>query len=97
MALVNEVESGCRRARVEVLEPRRMFSLLAGFESTLIADLGTTTSATMAFSPDGRLFVGDSTHGTIRVVKNGALLPTPALTLNVDHFLERGIDQIAFD
>ncbi len=86
-----------RQSICERLEPRSLFSTLpAGFTETTIADLQTTVAATMAFAPDGRLFVGDTTHGTIRVVKNGALLPTAALTLSVDRFRERGINGIAF-
>ena len=43
-----------------------------------------------------RAFVGDTTHGQIRVIKNGALLTNAALTLAVDRAVERGIEGIAF-
>ena len=38
---------------------------------------------TMAFAPDGRLFVSQQ-GGQLRVIKNGALLPTPFLTVTVN-------------
>ena len=50
----------------------------------------------MAFAPDGRLFVCEQ-GGTLRVIKNGALLPTPFLTLTVDSSGERGLLGVAFD
>lgn len=50
----------------------------------------------MAFAPDGRLFVCQQ-NGTLRVIKNGALLATPFLTLSVDSAGERGLLGIAFD
>src|SRR5437870_4843117 len=83
---------------IEPLEARVLLSTLpSGFIETNVASLNTSVSAAMAFAPDGRLFVGDTTHGTIRVVKNGALLSTAALTLKVDHYRERGIDGIVVD
>ena len=50
----------------------------------------------MAFAPDGRLFVCQQ-GGQLRVIKNGALLATPFLTLTVDSSGERGILGVAFD
>jgi glucose/arabinose dehydrogenase len=50
----------------------------------------------MDFAPDGRLFVCQQ-GGSLRVVKNGALLPTPFMTLTVDSAGERGLLGIAFD
>lgn len=50
----------------------------------------------MAFAPDGRLFVCQQT-GQLRVIKNGALLPTPFVSLSVDSSGERGLLGIAFD
>src|SRR4051794_14886015 len=76
---------------IEPLEVRVLFSTLpANFTETTVASLNTSTSAAMAFAPDGRLFVGDTTHGQIRVIKNGSLLATEALNLAVDHYRERG-------
>ena len=50
----------------------------------------------MQFAPDGRLFVTQQS-GALRVIKNGALLPTPFLTLTVDSTGERGLLGVAFD
>ena len=50
----------------------------------------------MQFAPDGRLFVAEQ-GGRLRVIKNGALLPTPFITLPVDSAGERGLLGVAFD
>ena len=50
----------------------------------------------MEFAPDGRLFVAEK-GGTLRIIKNGALLATPFVTLAVDSYGERGLLGIAFD
>ena len=50
----------------------------------------------MEIAPDGRIFVCEQ-GGRLRVIKNGALLSTPFLTLNVDSSGERGLLGIAFD
>jgi len=70
-------------------------TLPSGFTETLVA--GNLTSATaMAIAPDGRIFVCLQ-GGSLRVVKNGALLPTPFLTVNVNASGERGLLGVAFD
>ena len=56
-------------------------SLPAGFHDTAI-NLGFPPSA-LAIAPDGRVFVADEDGGAVRIVKNGALLPTPFLTIAV--------------
>jgi glucose/arabinose dehydrogenase len=63
-------------------------------ESVLAGGLSNPTA--MAFAPDGRLFVCQQ-GGQLRVVKNGALLATPFLTLTVDSNGERGLLGVAFD
>jgi glucose/arabinose dehydrogenase len=50
----------------------------------------------MAIAPDGRIFVCQQ-GGALRVIKNGALLPQPFMTLTVDPAGERGLLGIAFD
>jgi glucose/arabinose dehydrogenase len=50
----------------------------------------------MAFAPDGRIFVCLQ-NGSLRVVKNGALLPAPFLSVTVDANGERGLLGVAFD
>jgi len=67
----------------------------AGFTDTLVAN-GLIDPTAMAFAPDGRIFVSQQ-GGAMRVIKNGALLPTPFLTVTVDSAGERGLLGIAFD
>jgi glucose/arabinose dehydrogenase len=50
----------------------------------------------MAIAPDGRIFVSEQA-GKLRVIKNGALLTAPFVTLNVNRSGERGLLGIAFD
>src|SRR5512134_3497508 len=69
-------------------------TLPAGFTETQISGLSSPTA--MDIAPDGRIFVCLQ-GGGLRVIKNGALLPTPFLTLNVDPSGERGLLGIAFD
>src|SRR5687767_11824241 len=67
----------------------------AGFTDTLVAS-GLNTPTAMALAPDGRIFVCQQ-GGALRVIKNGALLPTPFLTVTVDSSGERGLLGVAFD
>ncbi|HEX8423807.1 MAG TPA: PQQ-dependent sugar dehydrogenase, partial [Pyrinomonadaceae bacterium] len=67
----------------------------AGFTDTVVA--GNLTNATaMAIAPDGRIFVCLQ-DGSLRVVKTGALLPTPFLNVTVDASGERGLLGVALD
>src|SRR5689334_14982285 len=50
----------------------------------------------MAFTPDGRILICQQ-GGQLRVVKNGSLLSTPAITLTVNSSGERGLIGIAVD
>src|SRR4051794_8774925 len=71
-------------------------TLPTGFtESQFGSNLNGTPTA-MAFAPDGRLFVCLQT-GQLRVIKNGALLPTPFVSLSVNSSGERGLLGVAFD
>ena len=71
-------------------------TLPAGFVETQFgSNLGGSPTA-MAFAPDGRLFVCVQ-GGQLRVIKNGALLPTPFVSLSVSSSSERGLLGIAFD
>jgi glucose/arabinose dehydrogenase len=73
----------------------RAATLPAGFvETRLVSGLSQPTS--MAFAPDGRLFVCEQ-GGRLRVVKNGALLATPFLTVTVSSAGERGLLGVAID
>ena len=66
-----------------------------GFTDSQVAS-GLTNPTAMALAPDGRIFVCEQ-GGTLRVIKNGALLATPFLTVNVDSSGERGLLGVAFD
>ncbi|HEY0706943.1 MAG TPA: PQQ-dependent sugar dehydrogenase [Polyangia bacterium] len=57
---------------------------------------GIESPTQMEFAPDGRLFVAEQ-RGRLRVVKNGATLSTPFVSLTVDSEGERGLLGIAFD
>ncbi len=71
-------------------------ALPAGFtRSTFVSGLGSTPTA-MAFAPDGRLFITEQ-FGALRVVKNGALLPTPFVTVPTAGDGERGLLGVVFD
>ena len=70
-------------------------TLPAGFTERGVAT-GLASPTAMEFAPDGRLFVAEQ-GGRLRVIKNGALLPTPFVTLTVDSTGERGLLGVAFD
>lgn len=70
-------------------------TLPPGFAETQIAS-GLPNPTAMAFAPDGRLFVCLQ-GGAVRVIKNGALLPAPFVSLSVNSNGERGLLGIAFD
>jgi glucose/arabinose dehydrogenase len=70
-------------------------TLPPGFTETQIASELSNPTA-MAFAPDGRLFVCLQA-GQLRVIKDGALLPTPFLTVTVNSSGERGLLGVAFD
>lgn len=57
---------------------------------------GLSSPTAMEIAPDGRVFVCEQ-GGALRVVKNGALLSTPFLTVSTDAAGERGLLGIAFD
>src|SRR6187455_1218182 len=67
----------------------------SGFTDSVVAG-GLTNPTAFALAPDGRIFVCEQ-GGTLRVIKNGALLATPFLTVTVDSSGERGLLGVAFD
>ena len=67
----------------------------SGFTDAVVA-AGLNNPTAMALAPDGRIFVCQQ-GGALRVIKNGALLPIPFLTVTVDSSGERGLLGIAFD
>ncbi len=69
-------------------------TLPTGF--TEVSYSGLSNATAMAVAPDGRLFVCQQ-GGQLRIIKNGALLATPFVTLSVDPMGERGLLGVAFD
>jgi glucose/arabinose dehydrogenase len=57
---------------------------------------GLTHPTAMALASDGRIFVSEQ-PGRVRVIKNGTLLATPFVTLNVSSSGERGALGVALD
>lgn len=76
-------------------EPATAATLPTGFTESAFAS-GLNNPTAMTFAPDGRLFVCQQ-GGQLRVVKAGALLPTPFVSLTVDSNGERGLLGVAFD
>jgi glucose/arabinose dehydrogenase len=70
-------------------------TLPQGFSESVVAS-GISNPTAMAFAPDGRLFVCQQ-NGQLRVIKNGALLSVPFVSLTVDSTGERGLLGVAFD
>ncbi len=70
-------------------------TLPANFVETLVAS-GFSGPTSMAIAPDGRIFITQQS-GTVRIVENDILLPTPFLTVTTDDFSERGLLGFAFD
>jgi glucose/arabinose dehydrogenase len=67
----------------------------SGFTDATIAS-NLTNATAMAIAPDGRIFVCLQA-GTLRVIKNNALLATPFVTLTVNSSGERGLLGVAID
>ncbi len=75
-------------AGAQIVEP--------GFESEVIAGGFSLPTAT-AFAADGRIFVAEK-NGVVKVVKNGAVLPTPVITLtDINTFGDRGLIGMTLD
>jgi len=71
-------------------------ALPAGFSRTqFVSGITSGRATTMAFAPDGRLFIAEQ-DGALRVVKNGSMLPTPFVTVNTSANGERGLLGVAF-
>ena len=85
-----------RRLVFEQLEDRRAIStLLDGFSESLVAG-GLARPTAFEIAPDGRILVAEQ-GGTLRVIENGTLLPTPFLNVAVNSSGERGLLGVAVD
>ena len=74
---------------------RAATTLPSGFTTSQFVS-GLARPYQMGFAPDGRVFVSQQ-GGKLRVVKNGALLATPFVTVPVDTAGDRGLIGVAFD
>jgi len=85
---------------VEPLERRTLLAVVpSGFADQAWVSGMPTNATSMAFAPDGRLFITFQS-GQVRVVRDNALLTTPFLTIPsgvVDAAGERGLLGLAFD
>jgi glucose/arabinose dehydrogenase len=85
----------CALLAALVFSPLTAATLPAGFtETSLTGALANPTA--LAFTPDGRALVTEQ-GGRLRVVKNGALLTQPFLTVTVNSSGERGLLGVAVD
>src|SRR5262249_56435814 len=69
--------------------------LPTGFTQPTVAT-GLSSGTALAAAPDGRIFALEQ-GGNVRVIKNGALLATPAFTVNTIAESERGLIGITLD
>ena len=67
-----------------------------GFQVNTVAS-GLSLPTSLAFSPDGRIFIGQKS-GAVRVIKNGQLLSTPVVQLtDLNDYGDRGLEGLALD
>ena len=75
--------------------PAHAATSLPGFTDRTVTS-GLNNPTAMAVAPDGRVFITEQ-GGAVRVVKDGVLLPTPFVNINVDSTGERGAIGITID
>ncbi len=85
----------CCATVILAASPAPAATLPPGFGESPVAE-GLRSPTAMTFAPDGRLFVCEQA-GTLRVIKNDALLSTPFVSLTVNALGERGLLGVAFD
>src|SRR3954454_386622 len=86
-----------RNVVLESLERRQLLTVASGFTESAFVASGLNSATSMAFAPDGRLFVAEA-GGAIRIVKpDGTLLGTPFFTLPTTADGERGVVGLAID
>lgn len=73
-----------------LLAPRALPALPPGFLLEEVAT-GLDQPVCLAFAPDGTLFVGERTTGTVRAITRDGLRSTPVLRVPVSHSGERGL------
>lgn len=95
VVIVAFVVAGAGLGAVSAARPAAAATVGAGFTDAVFAG-GLNAPTAMTFAPDGRIFVAQQ-GGALRVIKNGALLATPFLTVTTDPTGERGLLGVAFD
>ena len=70
-------------------------TVLPGFTDSTVAS-GLTGPTAMELAPDGRIFVAEQ-NGNLRIIKNGALLATPFVTVSTSPNGERGLIGVTLD
>lgn len=97
MRFVHSFQRAVHSVALSVLlaSPASAATLPPGFSETLVAG-GLQSATAMAIAPDGRIFVCEQ-GGTLRVIKNGALLPVPFTSVTVNATGERGLLGVTFD
>src|SRR5258708_36048836 len=66
-----------------------------GFAKKQLAN-GLKNPSVFAFAPNGDIYLGEQS-GAILIYRNGAILPTPVVTLNTDGSGEKGLLGLALD
>ena len=87
--------AACMAAWMATVAAPAASTLPPGFTEQLVAG-GLVNPTAMAVAPDGRVFICQQ-GGQLRVVKDGALLAAPFVTLTVNSSGERGLLGVAFD
>lgn len=83
-------------ALLAIVSPRANAALPAGFVDITMAG-NITNGSCLAVAPDGRIFVGQQ-NGVVRIIKNGAPLPTPFVAITVNSAgMERGLLGLTID
>jgi len=93
LALVAFVD--CDPAPEPIAAEARAATVPSQFSDTLVTSALSSPTA-MGVAPDGRIFVCQK-GGALRVIKDGALLAAPFLSLTVNDAGERGLLGVAFD
>ncbi|HKS71462.1 MAG TPA: PQQ-dependent sugar dehydrogenase [Ktedonobacterales bacterium] len=70
-------------------------SVPAGFTKRQLAS-GLNNPTALAFAPNGDIYIAEQS-GSILIYRNGAILPTPVVTLNTDGSGEKGLLGLALD
>jgi glucose/arabinose dehydrogenase len=81
--------------RAQVSQVDQAATVAANFVDQILVT-GISDGTAMAMAPDGRIFVCQQ-GGALRVVKNGALLATPFVTVSTTADGERGLLGVAID